>query len=322
MDVPIAEEAPGARQDDRCYPLFGIVPIINTPFDDELRIDVRSLERHIEQSIADGIVGCIVPAVASEVEKLTLDERKALVEVVTSVAAGRIQVIAGASSDDVGECCLLADHALKAGCDGVLCRVPFGLSQDEDGIVAFFREVAGAGMDMLMIQDLAWGGQGMKLELIMDLFAAIPSFRCLKIETVPPGLKYTQVLDATKGRLHVSCGWGMTQMIEALDRGVHAFNSTAINTPFVRIYELHRGGRREEARALFERLVPALAWSHQHIDISIQFLKHYCHRRGLFATANVRQSVLQYDRYHERCGEEYLELVFALEDEIAATRTR
>ncbi|HWE63815.1 MAG TPA: hypothetical protein VHB98_19050, partial [Chloroflexota bacterium] len=64
---------------------------------------------------------------------------------------------------------------------------------------------------------------------------------------------------------------------------------------------------------------PVLTWSHQHIDISIQFLKRYCWRRGLFATANVRQPILHYDRYHERCGEEYLDLVIALVDELAAS---
>ena len=49
-----------------CYSLHGIVPIINTPFDDRLKLDFPSLERLLERSIADGIVGCIVPAVASE----------------------------------------------------------------------------------------------------------------------------------------------------------------------------------------------------------------------------------------------------------------
>src|SRR5262249_8627123 len=137
--------APGV-QSDGCYPLFGIVPIINTPFDDHLRIDFTSLERHVERSIADGIAGCIVPAVASEVEKLALEERRALVEAGACVAAGRIQVIAGVSSDDVAECCSLAERALQAGCDGILCRIPFGLSKDEQGTSTFFRQVADVGM--------------------------------------------------------------------------------------------------------------------------------------------------------------------------------
>ena len=55
--------------DKTIYPLKGIVPIINTPFTDSNIIDYDSVNRLIEQGIKDGIVGCIVPAVASEVSQ-------------------------------------------------------------------------------------------------------------------------------------------------------------------------------------------------------------------------------------------------------------
>jgi hypothetical protein len=77
---------------------------------------------------------------------------------------------------------------------------------------------------------------------------------------------------------------------------------------------------------LFDRVVPYLAWAHQHIDISIQFLKRYCYRRGLFATANVRPPITHYDEYHERCGDELIDRIIAIEDELseapAAVRTQ
>jgi dihydrodipicolinate synthase/N-acetylneuraminate lyase len=78
-----------------CYPLHGLPPIINTPFDDRLEIDFASLERLLAQGIRDGIVGCIVPAVASEVDKLSPTERKKLIESVAALARKRIQVITG-----------------------------------------------------------------------------------------------------------------------------------------------------------------------------------------------------------------------------------
>ncbi len=299
------------------YPLEGIVPIINTPFDEELQIDFASIDRLVEQGIADGITGCIVPAVASEVDKLTADERRALVERVASAAKGRIPVFAGCSSEDLGQSQELAAHALKAGCAGVLCRVPSRLEGQDEAIFEFFSSLARAAGDVLMIQDLAWTGYGMKLELILRMFERIPSFRCLKIETMPAGVKYSQVLAATGGMLNISAGWAIPQMIEALDRGVHAFNTTAIDKPFVHIYRLHRAGRRREAQDLFDRVTPYLAWSHQHIDISIQFLKRYCHRRGIFSTPKVRPPIMEYDAFHERCGEELLERVIAIEESLS-----
>jgi 4-hydroxy-tetrahydrodipicolinate synthase len=297
--------------------LYGIVPIVNTPFDEQLHIDVPSLERMLEQNIADGISGCIVPAVASEVEKLSMEERKAFIETVKRICGERIQVVAGASSEVLEETLEIARHAVRVGCSGVLCRVPNRLTRaDPRSIFEYFSQVGGAGMEMLMIQDLDWAGPGLPVDLIAEMFERIPAFRCLKVETVPAGVKYTQVLEATHGALNVSGGWAITQMIEALDRGVHAFNPTAITIPFVQIYRRYHEGRRDEARALFDRFVPTLAWTHQHIDISIQFLKRYCHRRGWFSTTNVRPPMIPYDCYHERCGAEYIEQVLRLESEL------
>ena len=53
--------------DKTAYPLSGVVPIIHTPWTEDDRIDFPSLERLIERSIEDGVSGCIMPAVASEV---------------------------------------------------------------------------------------------------------------------------------------------------------------------------------------------------------------------------------------------------------------
>ena len=116
--------------------------------------------------------------------------------------------------------------------------------------------------------------------------------------------------------MNVSGGWAIPQMIEALDRGVHAFNTTAVNKPFAAIFRLHRAGRRTEAIQLFDQIVPYLAWVHQHIDISIHFLKRYCFRRGLFSTVAVREPILPYDAFHQRCGDELLDRIIAFEDEL------
>ncbi|MCH2693674.1 MAG: dihydrodipicolinate synthase family protein [Acidobacteriia bacterium] len=296
-----------------CYDLHGIVPIINTPFDEKLNIDVPSLERLIEQSITDGIVGCIVPAVASEVEKLSLRERKFLVEQVASIAGRRIKVIAGVSSEEIKDAIGLAENALHLGCDGILCRVPDKLEADHQGIVRFFQELSSVGMEMLMIQDLSWNGYGMSLKTIFEMFKKISAFKCIKIETIPAGFKSSQVLAETKGELNVSSGWSLPEMIEALDRGIHGFNTTAINKPFVHIYRLHTGGNRFKAIKLFEEIVPFLAWTHQHIDISIQFLKRYCYTKGIFSTFNVRQPILPFDQYHDRCSEELIRNIISCE---------
>ena len=130
---------------------------------------------------------------------------------------------------------------MRVGCTGIRRPVPTSLRDNDPAIFDFFRRLSSAGMHMhmLVIQDLDWNGYGMNPELILRMFESIPAFRCLKVEMVPAGVKYTQVLRATGGTMNGIRGVALPQMIEALDRGVHGFNTTAINRPFVRIYQFH-----------------------------------------------------------------------------------
>ncbi len=298
------------------FDVDGITPIINTPFTDELALDLASLERLVEQSIADGVVGCIVPAVASEVAKLSGPERRLLLETVVEVAGGAITVVAGVSSDDLAESVRLAGHAVGLGCTAVLCRAPESMIDDPAGLIDHFSELAKVGMSTLMVQDLQWNGPGMEVSTIVRLYEAVPPFTAIKVETVPPGAKYTAIMEATDGGLHVACGWGLGQMIEALDRGVSTFTTTAINLPFVEVHRRYRQGDREGARALFEEVTPMLIWCQQNIDVSIAFLKRYCLAAGLFATDLVRPQAMTFDRFHQRCADELIESILALESRL------
>ena len=75
---------------------------------------------------------------------------------------------------------------------------------------------------------------------------------------------------------------------------------------------------RAEAQALFERLLPVLAFSNQHLDISIHFFKRLLHAQGIYRTPRVREPILRFDHVHERRAAELIEYVIALEDETAA----
>jgi 4-hydroxy-tetrahydrodipicolinate synthase len=298
------------------FELDGITPIVNTPFTDDLAIDWPSLERLLDRGVADGVVGFVVPAVASEVGKLSDAERRSMVEAVSGQVGRSVTVIAGVSSEDLATSIGFAEHALSVGCDAVLCRVPGRMIHDDVALVRHFDALGRVGMSTLMIQDLEWGGPGLSIESIVRLADAVPAFRAIKVETSPAGSKYSAILDATGGALHVSCGWGMGQMIEALDRGVSTFTTTAINMPFIEVHRRHRVGDRTRARALFDEIAPMVIWCQQHIDVSIAFLKRYSRAAGLFTTARVREPAPLFDATHERIADELIELVLRVESRL------
>ena len=204
------------------YPLSGVVAIPQTPFDDADRVDLDGFARGVADRLAAGVDGLLYPVVASEVGRLTDEERRTLTRAILDQAGAAVPVIVGASADDARAARDLAVLAMEGGAAGVLVQAPVACLRDEPATLDYFRTVCEAPIAMLMIQDLEWNGPGLPVPTIARLFEELEPFRCIKVETVPAGPKYTAILEATKGRLQVSAGWAVPYLIEALDRGIHA----------------------------------------------------------------------------------------------------
>ncbi|NDJ63321.1 MAG: dihydrodipicolinate synthase family protein [Chloroflexi bacterium] len=295
--------------------LRGIVTVLNTPFSADDQIDHAALAAHTRRAVDAGIAGILYPAMASEVLALTETERDAAVQTVLAAADRRVTVIGGASAAESAERARHAARLTELGCDGVLVSIPYESDADYTAAV---RAVAAVEPGFLMLQDWASGDYGLPVPLIVRLFDAIPAFQSLKIEVVPAGVKYSEVLHATDGRLHIAGGWAVMQMIEALDRGVHTVMPTAMHPIYTHIDRLYRGGDREAAQRLFRRVLPVLAFSNQHLDISIHFFKRLLWRQGIYPTSNVRAPVLPFDDHHARSADDLIDLVLALETELGA----
>ncbi len=291
------------------FPLFGIVPSINTPFTENDAVDFVGLQKHIDYAIGSGVRGMMLPVVASEVGKLTPEEREKIVKAAVEANANRTILIGGASAPTGAERLQNVGNLIRAGVDGVLVQLVF---ENERQYEEEVRAIAALEPRFLMIQDFDLAGRGTPQELLLRLFEEIPCFRCLKIETSPAGPKYTAMIEGSGNRLNVSGGWAVMQLIEALDRGVHAMVPTGLHEIYCKIYELYQAGRREKAVVLYERLQPILAFSNQHLDISLHFFKHLLHRQGLYQTPKVREPVLAYDPYFRRIGDEMIEKAIAL----------
>jgi dihydrodipicolinate synthase/N-acetylneuraminate lyase len=290
----------------------GIITVLNTPFTDNDEIDVESLKYNVDEAMHAGVAGFLVPAMASEVTKLSDEERDLEIATVLDEVKGRIPVIGGASAATAEARIKHARAAIDAGCDGILASIPY----DQDiPYAADVEELARLDPGFLMLQDWSASDYGIPVPLIARLFEEIDAFRALKIEVVPAGTKYTEVLEATSGRLHVSGGWAVMQLIEALDRGIHAFMPTGLHHVYTRIYNLYINGDRDAARALFNKIVPVLAFSNQHLDISIHFFKRLMFKQGIFSTPGIRFPILPFDGVHEKIADEMIELAIALEQE-------
>lgn len=283
--------------------LNGIIGVINTPFSVDNLIDSDSLRNYVRHSIESGVTAFLALGMAAEINKLTLEEKEFIVKIILDEVKGRVPVICSVSSDNQEERLLLTEKFIDFGCDGIMVNILF---ENEDSFKRQISDIDGLNPGFLMIQDWDFKGYGIPIDVIQKLFNEIESFKCLKIEVVPAGVKYTEVRKVTNNKLHVSGGWAGSQMIEALDRGVNAFMPTVLHDVYVKIFDLHHSGRREEAKELFYELVPILAFSHQHLDISIHFNKRLVHRQGIFSTDKVRGPIITFDDFHEKIAEELI----------------
>ena len=289
--------------------LRGIITVLNTPFGADGSIDTGALARNVQSALDAGVAGFLVPAMAAEVQKLSDAERAALIRTTVETAAGRVPVIGGASAPDPAGRERLAMACLELGCDGVLASIPFVDDADYEQQV---QNLAALRPGFLMLQDWDALGYGLPVPLIVRLFERIEAFQAIKIEVVPAGVKYSEVLAATHGELHVSGGWAVMQMIEAFDRGVHAIMPTAMHAIYTRIYRLYTSGDRAGAQTLFERLLPVLAFSNQHLDISIHFFKRLLWRQGIYPTDYVRPPALPFDSVHQHIADDLIDRVYEL----------
>ena len=297
----------------KLFPLKGIVTVLNTPFRKDNTIDFNALKDNVNRALKAGVAGFLVPAMAAEVYKLTVKERLQMVDAVLEAVGDAVPVIAGSGETDIVKSKKLLKSYLKLGCENVLFQIPF---ESELQFRNDFTELALLNPKMIMLQDWDATGYGLPDDLICELFEQVKAFRCLKIETVPAGVKYSRILDLTNNKLNISGGWAVSQMIEGLKRGVHAFMPTGMHFIYAEIYHLFETGDVEGAEQLFEQIIPVLAFSNQHLDISIHFFKQLLYRQGIYTTPNVRQPILPFDGLHQELADKHITRIMRLEKEL------
>ncbi len=266
--------------------LCGIVASLHTPYTDDNRIDAASLVRLVQHCIDSGCTGVLVAAVAGEVSALYEHERKLLLKTVFEATTDQIQVVVGISASAVAESVRLAADAAEFGAPVVMWQPPADLNERE--LVNALREIAAVGDHQIMLQDLDWTGPGIDVDIISRAAESVPAFTAVKVETAPAGPKYSKVAAATNGRLHLSGGWAVMQMLDGLARGLDAFIPSGLLSIQVRIFNAWQMGDHKKARELFELILPVMSFSNQHIDVSGRFWKYVRVQQGIFSTAHSR----------------------------------
>ncbi len=279
--------------------LDGIVAVPATPFTADNRVDVDSLRRYAQHTLAHGAVGFLAPAVAGEVDMLTEAERELVVTTLLAEAAGRVPVIGGATDPDPAARRRHARRFIELGCAGVMAYVRY---EDDASYAQAIHELGDLHPGFLMIQDMDLGRAPVPVGLVARLHREVPCFTWSKVETGDRCRKISALLAATGGTMRI--GTAGPDVIELLDRGVHSYLITYTIDVYQRIWSLYRAGRRPEAVALYHRLLPCLTFMATHQKIQWRFTKALLHAAGIFTTTRIRTAAPELDPVEHRLIDE------------------
>ena len=268
--------------------LQGVWNIVPTPFVDDGSLDVPSLSTLTDFVIDRGVDGMTILGVLGEAAKLTDAERSTVIEAVVDRAAGRVPICVGVSAPSTARAIGYAREAQERGAHSVMLAPPQLARPNDAAVRAHYLAVADAIELPVVVQDHpASSGVWMTAELLLELAAANPRLRVIKLEDEPTPPKAGRLLAADPS-LRILGGLGGQMLIEELRRGC-AGTMTGFGYPeiLVDIVGRYRSGDHEGARMAFHRACPLIRFENQ-AGLNLPIRKLIYQRRGAITHARVR----------------------------------
>lgn len=128
------------------------VPLI-TPFNEDETIDFPAYKKVIDHVIEGGVHGLLVGGTTGEYHVMSAEERKSLIKAGCEYAAGRVPVMAGVGCFTAKDTIELANYAAECGAEYGLVLPPYYHHTSDEGIVAFYKEIAAKSKVGIVIYD-------------------------------------------------------------------------------------------------------------------------------------------------------------------------
>jgi 4-hydroxy-tetrahydrodipicolinate synthase len=234
----------------------GILPAVTTPFDPAGEVDLAALGANVAALLDAGVHGVVATGTMGEAASLSRDERRAVVGAVADAAAGRVPVLAGVSSGTAAAARQLAEDAAAAGAGAVMCLPPLGYRADPGELVAFYADLAEAGLPVMAYNNPEASGVDLGPELLVRLWREVDGVVAVK-ECSGDARRIPALLHAADG-LEVLVG-GDDWALEGFCSGATGWVSGVADVApraCVELYERVRDGDLDGARAVYRRLLP------------------------------------------------------------------
>ncbi|MBI4582017.1 MAG: dihydrodipicolinate synthase family protein [Planctomycetes bacterium] len=239
--------------------ITGILTPNMVPLDDRGRIHEAELRRIVDWLIGKGISGLYPNGSTGEFTRFTFEERKQIVRVVTEQTAGRACVLAGAAEANVALTLEAAAYYHSLGADAVAIVAPFYYKLSQDGVYAYFAEIARESPIDLTLYNIPQFSNPIGLDIIRRLAAEHPRIVGIKDSSRDLPFFLNMMHEIAPLRPDFVFLLGCEEMIlpallMGADGGTLA-TSGVVPEVVMKLYHLARAGRIDEARAIQYKLL-------------------------------------------------------------------
>ncbi len=239
--------------------LQGCGTALVTPFTASGEVDYPALEALVAWQITEGIDFLVPCGSTGEAQTLDEAERARVVETVVRGAAGRVPVMAGATSNDTARAVAETRRMCELGADWILTATPYYNKPTQEGLYRHFMAVLDASTRPVCLYNVP-GRTAVNLRPDTALRLAEHA-NCLAIKEASGDLR--QAVDLIRGRperFAVLSGedWLALAIIASGGDGLISVVSNEVPAATTLLVHLALAGELSNARACFHRLLPLM----------------------------------------------------------------
>jgi 2-dehydro-3-deoxy-D-pentonate aldolase len=246
------------------YKFSGVIPPVSTLFDKEGNFDWKANEELCDHLIKSGVNGLLFLGSTGEFSSLTIEERKAFAEKMTSYVNGRVPVLIGVGSSSLKDTIELSQHAERSGAAGVLVVSPFYWKFTEDQLFGFFKSVSESiSIPVLLYNIPLLTGQSLSPGLIARLADSCENIVGVK-DTIDSLKHIGQIITTVKEKRDDFAVFAAFDdlILPALQIGAAgSINGTSVFAPerSLELYKSFTEGNYEKAMEHHQAIIPLLA---------------------------------------------------------------
>lgn len=271
--------------------LQGVLPVLHMPYHEDWTIDYETLGQEVEFAFAQGADGIVI-ALASELLRLTADERKQVAGFLVKATNGRGSVVISVGAESAFAAVEYARQAEAVGATALMATPPLCTKAGEKELLGYFGAIVEATTLPLVVQDASsYVGAPLSVAFQTGLFARFGERIAFKPEATPVGPVISALNQASDGRAGIFEGSGGAMLAENYRRGIAGtMPGTDLLDAIVALWRALEAG--DEARIYsLSPLIGALQAIGIGLDGYLAIEKHLLHRRGLFRNTQVRGPV-------------------------------